>query len=53
MAFHSFNSEHSAFFNRAYIIDETPKPKDTKEEGGKVIGGDGEASEADPVEPKE
>ena len=43
-------------FLRAYIIDETPKPKDTVE-GGKVIEGDGhqdgEASEADPVEPKE
>merc|ERR1719222_1879690 len=50
---------HSTTFltqSRAYIIDETPKPKDTVE-GGKVIDGegheDGEASEADPVQPKE
>merc|ERR1712032_1179165 len=47
---------HSTTFlktSRAYIIDETPKPKDMEEEVGKVIGGDGQASEADPVEPKD
>ena len=40
--------------HRAYIINETPKAKETDDdEDGKVIDGDGEASEADPVEPKE
>merc|ERR1712192_80928 len=48
---------HSTTFpktSRAYIINETPKAKETEgDEGGKVIGGDGEASEADPAEPKD
>merc|ERR1711971_1044027 len=40
--------------SRAYIINETPKAKETDDdEDGKVIGGDGEASENDPVEPKD
>jgi len=46
---------HSTTFlttSRAFIIDETPKPKDSAD-GGKVIDGDGEASEASPAEPKE
>merc|ERR1719158_1885835 len=46
---------HSTTFlatSRAFIIDEAPKPKDSVD-GGKVIDGDGEASEADPVELKE
>merc|ERR1712192_115260 len=48
---------HSTTFlktSRAYIINETPKAKETDDdEEGKVIGGDGEASEADPAEPKD
>merc|ERR1711971_1390124 len=48
---------HSTTFlktSRAYIINETPKAKETDDdEDGKVINGDGEASEADPVEPKD
>merc|ERR1711971_1241447 len=49
---------HSTTFlktSRAYIINETPKAREMEdeEEDGKVIGGDGEASEADPVEPKD
>ena len=56
MTFHTHPDIWTWCFLRAYIIDETPKPKDTVE-GGKVIDGDGhedgEASEADPVQPKE